>query len=162
MAYRWARRTTLQPRDLARKYETILALRDARAAGGGVASRAALQSLAAEFPGALRELDRLPRAVIEERLGALAAVVRGESGAAPWMDWMCAWHEHLRVALGQKRAQGRSRTGAGRLSDQALDALARHFKVERATIRAELLPYPERRTDRGMNPNSSHSQGNIQ
>lgn len=148
------------PRDLVRKYETILAFRDAHAAGGGVASKAALRAFAAEFPGALRELDRLPRAVIEDRLRALDAVVRGDCEAAPWMDWMCAWHEHLRAALVEKRVSRGARVG--RLTDQALDALARRFQTERAVIRAALLPYPERRPDGGMNPNSSHSQGDIQ
>jgi hypothetical protein len=152
----------VRPCDLVRKYETILALRDARAAGGGVASRAALRAFAGEFPGALRELDRLPRALIEERLDTLDAVVRCAVAAAPWVDWMCAWHEHLRAALAEKSALQSARPGAARLTDRTLDALARRFNVERAVIRAALLPYPDRRTDRGMNPNSSHSQGEIQ
>ncbi|MEI8254277.1 MAG: hypothetical protein WCJ30_01245, partial [Deltaproteobacteria bacterium] len=44
---------------LARKYRALAALRRARALGGPVARREVLGALAREFPGALRELEKV-------------------------------------------------------------------------------------------------------
>src|SRR5437764_2833212 len=60
--------------------------------------RRGLRELAHAFPGALRELERLPTAELESRL---AAVVAAQAGAPPepWMAWIHAYHALMRVAL---------------------------------------------------------------
>jgi hypothetical protein len=55
------------------KYETIASLRAARAGGAPHPDRSFFQALAAEFPGALKELDRLAPALLGARIAALRA-----------------------------------------------------------------------------------------
>ena len=110
-------------RSLARKYRTLAAV---RVAGG--ATRAELRALAAEFPGALRELDSLPLHELQSRAAALdaAAAAPEATGALdaalvatpsardataapnasvtgapvePWMLWLIAWNAYFRAAL---------------------------------------------------------------
>ncbi len=61
--------------------------------------------LAADFPGALREVDRLPAHVIVERIAALDAALRG-GPTTPWMTAQLLFHEHARAALVAKRWLG--------------------------------------------------------
>ena len=93
---------------LARKYDVLADLRQRREAGAGVAPRAELFALAREFPGALRELDTLPRAEIERRREALGAAIGG-APPAPWMTWLVAYHLTMRAALYVKGHLARSR-----------------------------------------------------
>lgn len=80
------------------KYAQIEALRQARERGEPIPDKAVFKALADRFPGALRELDRLPMAAIAWRRQQLAMAL--ENGVvAPWMAWMVAYHELLRVAL---------------------------------------------------------------
>jgi hypothetical protein len=72
---RFASPTREELQSLARKYDTLAELRKRRDEGGGVAPRGELLVLAREFPGALRELDTLPRAEIERRRAALRATL---------------------------------------------------------------------------------------
>ncbi|MBI5517732.1 MAG: hypothetical protein HY909_28430 [Deltaproteobacteria bacterium] len=105
---------------LAGKYDTLLALRGAHDATGEVAPREVLRALAARFPGALRELDRLPLEVLSRRAGALReAAVTGDPAA--WMRWLWAFHGALRGALAARRAAGRAR---GEVGPDALGRLA--------------------------------------
>ena len=98
-------------RALARKYRTLAAI---RAAGG--AAREQLRALAAEFPGALRELDNLPLEELEERAAAL------EAGAdEPWMGWLAAYHAWSRAALWLKTHPG-DLAGASDRAGRAVDA----------------------------------------
>lgn len=91
--------TGAQRSALARKYRTLATLRRAGAPDELAGDRAKLRAVAAEFPGALRELDTLPTEEIDRRAEALA------SGASePWMDWLCDFHAVMRTALGVKRA----------------------------------------------------------
>jgi hypothetical protein len=83
---------------LAEKYETLGALRRARAAGAEVPERAVFQALAEEFPGCLNELDTLPIEAIDARAAALAAASSGGL-AEPWMTWLAGYHALLRAAL---------------------------------------------------------------
>jgi hypothetical protein len=93
---------------LARKYDALADLRERREQGAGVAPRGELLALAREFPGALRELDTLPRAEIERRRASLSATLPGDP-AAPWMTWMIAYHATMRAALFIKARLARSR-----------------------------------------------------
>lgn len=83
------------------KYSQLLALRQAHDRGEPVPDKLVFKSLADEFPGALRELDTLPLAVIETRVARLRDAI--ESGSIePWMAWMIAYHALLRRALSIK------------------------------------------------------------
>lgn len=90
---------------LARKYRTLLALRADHDRDGAVAAPARLRALAAEFPGALRELDALPAAEMEARAGALEAAAAG-GVVEPWMTAMAGYHALMRAALGIRRGGG--------------------------------------------------------
>ena len=109
---------------LARKYDALADLRERREKGGGVAARGELLALAREFPGALRELDTLPRAEIERRRVSLRTALLGDP-PAPWMTWMIAYHATMRAALFLKARLARgSRTVAAPTSDETCRALA--------------------------------------
>lgn len=94
--------------ELLRKYDRLAELRQKRDAGGGVAPRGELLALARAFPGALRELDTLPMAVIEARREALHLAVAGDP-ATEWMTWMIAYHATMRAALFLKARLARTR-----------------------------------------------------
>ena len=117
---------------LARKYDALADLRERREQGAGVAPRGELRALAREFPGALRELDTLPRAEIERRRASLRATLPGDA-AAPWMTWMIAYHATMRVALFIKARLARSRDpGGDRLGSGLPDELARQIAHDAA------------------------------
>jgi hypothetical protein len=89
------------PDDLLLKYTELRAL---RRTVGQLSKRDAtprLRDLARRFPGALRELDRLPTPLLEGRFEALQ---RGER-AAPWMILQCTFHDVLSELLRQRRKQ---------------------------------------------------------
>ena len=90
---------------LVRKYEEVVRLRREGEPGSKAESdpRPALAALAAEFPGALRELDQLPLADLESRIQALRRVVRGEEAPGPWMAVQARFHPLMRSALHAKR-----------------------------------------------------------
>ena len=90
--------------ELHRKYAAMLALRRAYPESQAAPPGAELRRLAGEYPGSLRELDLLPREMIEARLEALDA-----KGALP--DWalpMLRYHAWMRVALLVKKEIGRA------------------------------------------------------
>lgn len=87
---------------LERKYRALLAIRR-DAAAGRRAPRAVLRALAAEFPGALRELDNLPERALEERAAALEEAARDPACALPWMLPLAAYHALARAALSIRR-----------------------------------------------------------
>jgi hypothetical protein len=76
---------------LARKYACLVALRTRRDGDGPAATRAELRALAAEFPGALRELDTLGAAELARRADACAAALAGGI-QEPWMAWIDGFH----------------------------------------------------------------------
>jgi hypothetical protein len=80
------------------KYAQLEALRRARERGEPIPERAVFKALAGQFPGALRELDKLPMVVIEMRRQQLGIAVAGGL-VEPWMAWMVAYHALLRAAL---------------------------------------------------------------
>jgi hypothetical protein len=107
-------------RALARKYHVMGTLRAAGAGDETPDERAALRQIAAEFPGALRELDTLPTDVIAAREHALEAAAT--SGIVePWMSWMHGYHALMRAALALKRRYGKTTP----VDPEALQAIAR-------------------------------------
>ena len=154
---------------LARKYRALVELRHARAHTGETAARHTLLALARAYPGALRELDRTPLLLLEARRAACKRVLSGDDVEAPWMAWMCAYHEHLGVAFALKRA---ARAGGatpaeaaelaecverlggptyarallappgGRVVPVVLAQLASRFDVPRATLETALFGAP--------------------
>ena len=125
-AARFAAPTIEELAALVRKYDVLADLRQRRDAGGKVAPRAELFGLAREFPGALRELDTLPREEIERRRVELGAALAG-GPKAPWMAWLTAYHATMRAALYVKGRLARSRRGAG-----AAPLLARSEKIAKS------------------------------
>jgi hypothetical protein len=85
----------------------LLALRVAGASDDSAEERARLRAVAAEFPGALRELDTLPTDELTRRAEALEAAAAGGLPALiePWMIWLDGFHATLRAALAVKSAQ---------------------------------------------------------
>lgn len=85
------------------KYLALKHLREAAASGRGGDPRAEMAALAARFPGALRELDRLPLDEIDARLDALGHAIDSDARAPDWVRWQAAWHGWLRAALRIRR-----------------------------------------------------------
>ena len=92
-------------RDIRDKHARIAALRDAHEREGRAEEppRAELASLAARWPGALRELDDLPRDVLAARLAELDAALASGGPVAPWARAQIAFHALARGALSAKR-----------------------------------------------------------
>ncbi|MEZ4407601.1 MAG: hypothetical protein R3A52_14150 [Polyangiales bacterium] len=86
---------------LEEKYRRLVALREARAAGGEAAGRDELSALARRFPGALRELDTLPEEVLRARVEGLRAARAGERHE-PWVAWLADYHALMRATLSLK------------------------------------------------------------
>jgi hypothetical protein len=108
---------------LARKYETLAALRRARARGEPVPPASVFKALAHAFPGCLNELDTLPLETLDARAAALAGAAAG-GPAEPWMAWLSGYHALLRAALAIKprvarRAPPLDDARAERLSQEA-------------------------------------------
>lgn len=92
-------------RELAEKYATLAAMRRREAEGDPPYENAFYQRLAARFPGALKELDRLPLDEIDRRAAALEAAA-STGVVAPWMIAVDAYHAALRELLAAKRREG--------------------------------------------------------
>jgi len=94
---------------LREKYEVILALRlhheRARSQPGYVEPdpRKEMSTLARRFPGALREIDVLPLAVVRERIASLSAALEDATAVRDWMVAAAAFHRLARGALAVKR-----------------------------------------------------------
>jgi hypothetical protein len=82
------------------KYERLLRLRTVPTA---VPPRDELRSLARQFPGALRELDRLPLETIEARLRAVQRVLAEACEPEAWMQIQVSYHGYMRATLRVKR-----------------------------------------------------------
>lgn len=93
--------------ELREKFVILEELRDARALDPrGDVPREALRALAHRFPGALREIERVPRDVLKARREALDRVLRGEDEPR-WAVAQRLFHAELRGALAVKRLLGR-------------------------------------------------------
>ncbi|MDB4940652.1 MAG: hypothetical protein JWP97_186 [Labilithrix sp.] len=127
--------------------------------------RRAMAELAREFPGVLREIDRLPLDAIEQRIASLREALEDGARREPWMDAMVAFHRLACSALAAKRfLAGRDVTPAlaralppeaaewrddlprvgrpprGRLMDVVRERLARELGIDVAAARALTLP----------------------
>lgn len=90
---------------LLHKHRELVRLRAAYAAGEPPPDKAFFVSFVAEFPGALRELDRLPAPVLEARLHALEHALSTEPDreefidladeGGPWLVITLAYHATL-------------------------------------------------------------------
>jgi len=92
-------RELLEPSLLAalrRKYERLC---DLRIRSTDTAPRADMAALAREFPGALRELDRVPMHELERRLALLRSVGEGKSEPERWMALQIGYHGFMRAVL---------------------------------------------------------------
>lgn len=85
-------------------------------------------ALARSFPGALRETDLLPLAVVEARLAMLEAAIRGDAPPTPWMGASLRFHSLLRGALVAKRFLAGRRV----IDEATLAAFAAHAASEPA------------------------------
>jgi hypothetical protein len=87
------------------KYGEMLSMRLAHDAGEESEARARqrMASLAARFPGALREIDDLELAVIRDRIACLDAALQGEGTVERWMEAIGLFHALARGALHAKR-----------------------------------------------------------
>ncbi|MFO0665965.1 MAG: hypothetical protein U0174_18585 [Polyangiaceae bacterium] len=131
------------------KYEELLRLRRAATHGNGESPRAELRALSAEFPGSLRELDRLPIREIERRIATLR-------GAQPdkMLETIALYHRRMREALRDVRTvrqveeppAGRS-TGR-RLSAEVLTRVSAEANVEEGALRTALGLAPRPRSAR--------------
>ena len=145
------------------KYETLHALRSSREEAirkGWLsfplserpARRRTMQSLAARFPGALRELDEADAEALAARIAELKAALAG-GPRLPWMEACALFHEALREALATRRgasspfwearsafASELARPSGGRLLDVVWTAVGAELGVTPGE--AERLVYP--------------------
>jgi hypothetical protein len=99
---------------LARKYRRLVELRGRRDGSGPATTRAELRAVAAEFPGALRELDTLGAPELQRRAVA-CALAAGGGPTEPWMAWIDGFHALMRRAL-QVRACALTELGSAQRS----------------------------------------------
>lgn len=135
-------------RDLAEKYGRILALRTAhdlaRTTGAPEPDpREEMAALAARWPGALRELDELPLAIVHERLAALAVAEQDRTGIAPWMEAQLVFHREARAVLAAKRWLD-GRRGVDEATRAAFAAAARDEATRAWAGRLEEIATPPR------------------
>lgn len=147
---------------LLRKYRLLARWRAAKdssvkASGDAseVAAPAAMRALAAEFPGALRELDLLGLAELERRVACLASEAI-DLDRQKWIAWIATYHALMRLALALRGPTPPTalpvsfaddsflrdvhRPPGGRLSAAVLQALARRFHQPAEEIQAVLFP----------------------
>lgn len=111
------------------KYRELL---DLRVRASSAPDRARLRALAAQFPGALRELDELPRHEIERRIDELAH--------RRWRPELCAIARFHELVL-ELRAETRTSPSKGRRPSRL--ALARLAEERGVTLeRAHQLVFP--------------------
>jgi hypothetical protein len=75
--------------------------------------RVEMAALAAQFPGALREIDELPLEEIASRLASLSRALEDPAAAEPWMPAVLGFHELTRGALALKKWLSGRKTIAG-------------------------------------------------
>jgi hypothetical protein len=159
---------------LARKYRLLLRWRLARDAaataapaapgagwgGSEPATRPAMRALAEEFPGCLRELDRLGALELARRADLLAEAGARDGDAEKWIGWIWTYHRLVAAALVARRQQvppsprddalppsfleafirASQAPEGGRLSKVAIAFVARHSGATPADVAATLFP----------------------
>jgi hypothetical protein len=124
---------------LARKYACLVALRSRRDGDGPAATRAELRALAAEFPGALRELDTLGAPELARRADACAAALAGGI-QEPWMAWIDGFHTLMRQALHRRGSGAVQNSPGGRTLPVILRQVAAAFAAPPDLVAATLFP----------------------
>jgi hypothetical protein len=125
--------------EMVAKYDEIARLRRGDADGSIVDPRPAMRALAARFPGALRELDRLTMAEIERRLAHLRDVKRAVTDEAPWVALVARFHRLMRDEL--RGMGGRPLPRGHRTSAFIIETLAAESETSVESIRALLMPW---------------------
>lgn len=136
--------------DLIEKHATLIALRARRAeAPDAPPPRDALRALAERFPGALRELERLPPETLRRRMEELDRATR--TGASPprWAEAQRAYHLALREALAERAKSREPATaapmphvpGRGAMVAWAIARTATELGITHAECRALLFPW---------------------
>jgi len=102
--------------------------------------QAEMRSLAAEFPGCLRELDQLGPTELSRRVDVLASGEGGreESEKERWLNWIWAYHQLMRVALAIRRDTQDKRQDAP-LGGERLTHLIRDIVSDDVDARTEAL-----------------------
>jgi hypothetical protein len=95
----------------------------------------AMRALAAEFPGALRELDQVPQAVLEARIAELEQVARGATPPAAWMLALVRFHE---LVLQETRT--RTRAPGEHVTHWAIAQTAMQLGYDRDEVTRWVLP----------------------
>jgi hypothetical protein len=144
--------TTLEElRALLDKYDLLLGLH-AGEPGRTVARRDAMRAVAARFPGALREWDELPPAVLAARRARVEALLAkvdpgatplssALAAAEPWLRYSLELHAALRALLSRRRSHG---TEPGRrLSESAYVEIAARHGVSVAAVKQALFESDE-------------------
>lgn len=136
------------------KYEHLLQLRLEHECDPNRCSREAMQRLALEYPGALRELDTLPTEEIKSRITLLQRVIEKREDAPQWVLYFIRYHHHMRIALRIKRALADGnvidaidpdlrnqvhRPPQGRLNRLVFQKLAAEFSADPAHIERTLF-----------------------
>jgi len=128
MGYRSSVRSSEEIAELREKYVEMRAMRirDAGAepdAAYAARVRVRMATLAARFPGALREIDELEMSEIQDRIDGLSAVLAGAGEVEPWMEAIALFHRFARGALWAKRwLNGRRLVSADLETAYAADA----------------------------------------
>jgi hypothetical protein len=117
--------------ELLHKYERMLGMRLADEAHPGGDPRREMKTLAARFPGSLREIDELPLEAIRGRIDELSRCIAGGAQPAPWMFATAKFHELTRGALAAKRWLARRSVDAS-LARSFLEAIDRSVLAEDA------------------------------
>jgi hypothetical protein len=131
---------------LAWKYATLLTLRSERAAGKPIPERTFFRELCAEFPGALKELDRLPQDLLERRHHQLQIALSDNHGdsktvAVPlWAAVAASFHRSLRGGLTGAPNEPRQPRGTSRVACAAED-VARAMSLDEQLVRLLLFPW---------------------
>jgi hypothetical protein len=109
--------------ELKSKYEEMLRMRLYDEAHPGGDPRGEMATLAARFPGALRELDEAPLDMIRARIEALSRCIESGAPSEPWMNATAEFHRLARGALVAKRwLAGRKKVDAS-VTEQFLRSL---------------------------------------
>lgn len=138
--------------DLIEKHTTMLVLRARRAeAPDAPPPRDELRALAERFPGALRELERLPPETLRRRVAELDRAARSGTSPPRWAEAQRAYHRALREALAARAArhvlEGSAPTprpdvpGRGAMVAWAIARTATEVGLTNAECRALLFPW---------------------
>jgi AcrR family transcriptional regulator len=138
--------------DLIEKYATILALRARREeAPEAPPPREELRALAERFPGALRELERLPPETVRRRMAELDQALRAGEEPPTWAFAQRSYHVALREALDARArrrdperawaAPGPADPGRGPMVTWAIERAATELGLTTGGCRALVFPW---------------------